>query len=107
MVLTKTIYLVSLNIQEKTMIASDEEQEYGIFALLSDVGGGLGIFLGLSFLRLVVANFKSIFNIILFSLLRLCDDAIKQLLKGLKYASDYVRRLWKTMSLRRRYEGVL
>ena len=42
------------------MIASDEEQEYGIFALLSDVGGGLGIFLGLSFLRLVVANFKSI-----------------------------------------------
>ena len=53
------LYLASLNIQEKTMITSDEEQEYGIFSLLSDVGGGLGIFLGLSFLRLVSPIFKS------------------------------------------------
>ena len=35
------------------MITSDEEMEYDIFALFSDIGGGLGIFLGLSFLRLV------------------------------------------------------
>ena len=35
------------------MITSDEEMEYDIFALFSDIGGGLGIFLGLSFLRLL------------------------------------------------------
>ena len=40
-----------IKVQENKMITSDEEIEYGIFALLSDAGGGLGIFLGLSLLR--------------------------------------------------------
>ena len=43
----------SLSIQEKLMITSDEEAEYNILDLFSDIGGGLGIFLGLSIMRLV------------------------------------------------------
>jgi len=46
-----TIFSALIKVQENIMITSDEEVEYGIFELLSDVGGGLGIFLGLSLLR--------------------------------------------------------
>ena len=44
-------YSILLRVKERLMITSDEEIEYSIFALFSDIGGGLGIFLGLSFLR--------------------------------------------------------
>ena len=36
------------NMIKQTMIVSDEKPEYTLFNLFSDVGGGLGIFLGLS-----------------------------------------------------------
>ena len=46
-----TTYSACLKVKENIMITSDEVVEYDIFALFSDVGGGLGIFLGLSLLR--------------------------------------------------------
>ena len=49
--LNYTTYSILMKVQENKMITSDEEIEYGIFSLLSDAGGGLGIFLGLSLLR--------------------------------------------------------
>ena len=52
-IFSKNCILASLSIQEKLMITSDEQAEYNVLDLFSDIGGGLGIFLGLSIMRSV------------------------------------------------------